>query len=266
MLDQRIENLKKTMRRKPRTDRLDVKGRHPSLASVEGWYQVDADLNGLPVKYKPLVKQYVESGDRMKFTRWLAKHELLTQKELVELGPLLKPVDFKISCRHNDLLRLAETSHYKSCFKNWRGVQQLRYLADPDIGVVYVPDKAGKFVWRALIRLMQDPNYLEKYVFFLYKGYGNSNTYAICKKLNSIYPLYIQGERHQIHNWRRGVWSTKEDNSLVLSSASKHDNSIVSKHVWSDHWCALDPETSRLQMCGKLWEKSVYINEAELPF
>jgi hypothetical protein len=237
MLANRVNKLKRNLRRKPRTDKLDIKPRHPALTAVEGWYTCSADLNGLPYRYQHLVSQYKASESRLKFTRWLSRNDLLPHSEIVKIGELLVDVTFKISCRHNDLVRLAETSHYESCFKGWRGVQQLRYLADPDLAVVYVPDKSGKFMWRSLIRLMIDPQNPNGFAFAIYKPYGNSNVLSIYKKLDSIYPLYNQESRYSYNVERK-----------TLSSASVHSNNIVGYHVWSDHWCQLDVVTKRLQM------------------
>ena len=203
--------------------RLDVRQRHPSLLRLEGWYEASMKPVDLPSPFCEAHRFYVESGARLKFTRWCARNRVLTQPQIALLGQLLEPVTFKVSCRHNDLLRLADTKHYKSCFSGWRGKQQLRYLSDPDIGVVFVPDASGKFLWRALCRLVRHD---EGHALVLQKRYGNTNRLAVYDKLNSMIPLFLAPTATDKELQGRGQW---------LSSVTRHNNAIVGKHVWSDH-------------------------------
>ena len=201
--------------------KIDIRPRHKVLQSISGWYNTDVDYDVLPSWARRLYSDYVDSGSSLKFTRWLLKNEYCTETDTSRIGTLLQPVSFKISCKYNDLLRLADTKHYKSCFSGWRGAQQLRYLADPDIAVIYVPDKSGKFVWRALLRLVV--NIDNKYCLLRYRDYGNSNTKLIDSVINKIYPLY----------------NYTDLSATDLISVTTHNNSIVGHHIWSDHWCKL---------------------------
>jgi hypothetical protein len=184
---------------------------------------------------------YSDDATCEKFTRWCARNKVLTQPQIAMLGKLLEPVSFKVSCRHNDLLRLADTNHYKSCFSGWRGKQQLRYLADPDIGVVFVPDASGKFLWRSLCRLVR---YNEGHALVLHKRYGNTNELAVYNRLNSIAKLFLAPTLKDDWLRGRGQW---------LSSVTRHNNDIVSRHVWSDHKVEL--RNSRLHIYGVPFDK-----------
>lgn len=246
MLDKRIEREKHKLYKMH--EKIDVKERHPVLRSLEGWYTTDSSIESLPPVYAPLVRLFRESKSTMKFTRWLERKNFLDHSGISELGKLLASttISFKISCRHADLLRLAETNHYFSCYQNWNGSQQLRYLADPDMAVIYVPDKAGKYMWRALVRLMLDPSDESKYVFAIYRAYGNSNAIAIHDRLNEILPLYHQ-TTHLDRRYKRQF--DKDHVICELKSASVHTNRIVGMNVWSDHWCVLMGDNRLHMMC-----------------
>ena len=246
MLGKRIDALKKNLRNKPTSGKIDVQPRHPALLALEGWYETNAGLNVsiLPTYCKLYAIQYKKSGSKLKFTKWLSKNTQLDNCDISNIGILLQTVKFKISCRHKDLLRLSETKHYSSCFKQWRGIQQLRYLADPDIGVVFVPDASGKYLWRALVRLVIDPKDQSKFALAFYKAYGNSNDVVIYEKINQLIPVYQNVLR-----------SFRNNSDNYVYSASEVKNAIICKHVWSDHWCGFDPSINRLMMCCKQWDK-----------
>jgi len=256
MLGKRIDTLKKKLRNPPASGKIDIQPRHPALLALEGWYETNTNTSTFPRNYRSYFTEYKRSGSALKFTKWLSKKTELDNGEISKIGNLLQTVKFKISCRHKDLLRLSETKHYTSCFKQWRGIQQLRYLADPDIGVVFVPDASGKYLWRALVRLIIDPQDSSKFALVFYKAYGNSNDVAIYEKLNQIIPIY----QNILRSFRRN------DGNIVYS-ASEVKNVIISRHVWSDHWCGFDYTTNRLMMCCDKWVKSNSLSlRDDIPF
>jgi len=226
--------------------RIDIRPRHKKLLAVEGWYTCDDPLSYLPEEYHKLYSEYVEGKAALKFTRWLLRNGYADNVQASRLGLMLTPVCFKLSCRHGDLLRLSETTHYGTCFRTWRGTQQLRFLADPDIAVVYVPDSAGKFKWRAICRLVLFKN---SFGLLLYRSYGNANESIILAKLNSIIPLFLSVNCFGVSSFNK-EWDKVLPAPKILNSASKCSNQIISHHVWSDHWCALDEKTNRLNMRG----------------
>ncbi len=228
--------------------RIDIRKRHQFLLDIEGWYKIKPDpVVVLPDHFKPFYKSYTESSSSLKFTRWVARNKLAKPEEIAQIGTLLKDVNFKLSCRHKDFLRLAETNNYKTCFKDWRGAQQTRYLADPDLILCFVPDAAGKYMWRALVRLMLHEN---EHCLLFYRSYGNSNHQAILNRVNDIMPVYV-GERN-LHN-SKVEYTPESSNEVELVSATKHNNKVVGIHVWSDHRCQLK-EDNRLHMYGYKWQ------------
>lgn len=252
MLCNRIEKLKNNLRNKPASGKIDIQTRHPQLLSIEGWYEMDTDFTNLPNKYWKYLAEYNLAKTSLKFTRWLAKKEV-DNKIISDIGKYLSSESFKLSCRHKDLLRLAETTHYNSCFKHWRGVQQLRYLADPDMCVIFVPDAAGKYKWRALARLVVDPRNNDGFALCVYRSYGNANEQAIFKKLDTIIPVYCATQ---------GRMARFSGIGINVVSASEIKNKIITSHVWSDHWVKHNMIINKLVMVASKWQ----IIDNDIPF
>lgn len=217
------------MGHKKRTEKLlgapsgfEVRERNPELLKHEGWFYVEADLDE---RVAALHTEYVESKSTLKFTRWLLRFKYLSPADVSEIGKqLTDPVAAKFSCRHNDLVRLADTRHYKSCMAKTKSLQQLHYLADPDIAVVFIPDSAGKFLWRALVRLVHNDK--GELSLVLYRRYGNASFQAVVKALKAKtgMPIY---EALDIR--------TSNSPSLHLYSPTVHTISALRKPIWTDH-------------------------------
>ena len=203
--------------------RCDIRKRHKILLGIEGWYEFDFQIKDL--LSTRLYELFCACKPRVKLTKWLDRIGI--NPEIVSvIGGLIEPVKFRVSCRHNDLLRLSESKHYDSCFKNIIGIQQLRYLADPDIGIVYIPDKSGKYKWRSLLRLVTNSE--GKYCLFLHKQYGNTNFRAVCERLNNILPLYVGIPKKE-------YLITDRTNIHILKSATIQNNEIALFSMWTDH-------------------------------
>ena len=123
--------------------------RNTELLSMEGWYQVYSD--------NPYYVRYLKSGSELSFSRWLLKSEGLQNIAVSQISKRVtaENLDVKISCRFNDLLRLADTPHYKTCLDpNKIGRDILpSILRDPTAAIIYTPDKSGKFLGRAIFTL-----------------------------------------------------------------------------------------------------------------
>lgn len=123
--------------------------RNGDLLSMEGWYKVYSD--------NPYYVRYLKSGSKLSFSRWLSKSERLQDIAVSQISKRVtaENLDLKISCRFNDLLRLADTPHFKSCLDpNKIGRDYLPLiLRDPTAAIIYTPDKAGKFLGRAIFTL-----------------------------------------------------------------------------------------------------------------
>jgi len=226
----------------------DMRRRHPVLLAIEGWYEAEIGLDAIPEYYRKLLAGW---DKKTKPTRWLLRNGLITDQQASEIGGSLKlgeTVRFKLSARHKDIVRVAESRHYRSCFglhgskDGWRGTQQLRYLVDPDMGIIYVPDAGGDYLWRAFVRLVQLPD-KPGHGLVVYRTYGNSEEQTILSRLDEIIPVY-----------RPYKYSLQEPSELgyrspiKLYSASRCANPVISKAVWSDHRCLLDETRQRLFM------------------
>lgn len=212
----------------------DIRPRHPALLALEGWYETEIIV---PEKYQDLYKDYKESGSNLKITRWALRSRRMDDAEASELGKNLETTKFKLSCRHNDLLRLAETKHYASCMDNEGGYgqQQMQYLADPDMAIVYIPDAAGKYSWRSLVRLVMDdyePGKFPKFVhenrgygLVMYRVYGNGPSEAIFQALDQKVRVYQAKDIRHYHT----------SDFEVKISPTIHNNKFLSRPLWTDH-------------------------------
>jgi hypothetical protein len=216
----------------------DIRPRHSALLALEGWYETDIII---PPKYEEMYAEYLASGSKLKVTRWALWKKKLSDSEASELGNNMATVKFKFSCRHHDLLRLSETNHYKSCMNGiWNGQQQLQYLSDPDMAVVYIMDKAGKFSWRALVRLVYEESYYKSklglademgkgFAIVMYRVYGNGPSEAIFRTLDKRIHVY------QAYDLRHGDDALKEGTE-IKTSPTTHNNKFLSRPIWTDHY------------------------------
>jgi len=131
--------------------------RSAEVRSICGTYKVSAlpdDINKMSVEYTKLLES---GGTRCSFSRWL----MLTKGvSSVDVGKICKcvaetkDITVVISDRYNDLLRLADTKHYTSCLTPGMlgRLVPIKLLRDPDIGVMYIADKSGKFAGRTVFK------------------------------------------------------------------------------------------------------------------
>lgn len=201
---------------------IDVRTRHVKLLEMEGWYNATPQL---PPLYEYYYKQYKESKCKLKFTRWLLRNTLLEEKQVSAIGKMLVQTSFKLSCRHNDFLRLSDTPHFKSCLKdnNFYGRQRLHFLSDPDMALLYIPDASGKFVWRCLIRLVQ---YRDSLALVRYRVYGNGPSSSIFTELSKYIPVLTAVDIKLKKTTLPTTW---------LPSPTVHNNPMLFRPVWTDH-------------------------------
>lgn len=250
-MKKRISWLKDVNPRTSSLGRIDIRPRHPRLMNMEGWYNIiPAIRDVIPPNLFSVLDEYEKTSKRTKFTKWALRSSLITQEQASEIGNYLEPFRFKFSCRHNDLLRLSDTIHYRSCFDKWRGSQQLRYLADPDIAIVFIPDKAGKYIWRTLVRLVLNPE-AKGYALFVYRIYGNGPTNSVFSELDKILPIYISNivSRDSDFNYILGT-----EDLITLVSPTVHNNPIHRSIIWSDLKCVLNEE-NRFVVSGQRFRR-----------
>lgn len=219
MLQQRLKKLTH------QPSKLDMRQRHRVLQSIEGWYSVPTMFDQ---SVAALHDEYLQSGSALKFTRWLVRIKKLDNDFVTDVGKKTYATSVKVSCNLNDLIRLGDTTHYKSCMRNSLGMgrQQLLYLSDPDIALAYVPDPAGKYAWRTLLRLAYSPAGVLSLV--AYRVYGNGPTEAIFKTLEAKTGMSIYSAL-DIKNRD----SDCEKQQFV--SPTVHNNLVVCFPVWTDH-------------------------------
>ena len=251
--------------------RIDISKRCADLIRLEGWYQVDFDHRVLPNIVLPYFIKWKNGSRRTKFTKWLGRRtsdrdglRIFDNRQVSMIGQLIgeqKAVTIKVSARKNDILRAPESTHFSSCFAGaetrvWsknnggttyygtgsRGVQMLRYLADPEVGIVFIPDAAGHFLWRAYMRMCEAPDSTKGWA--IYKSYGNSPVSEILieDRLNELRPLYKLTTASTIRE--RGFAP------MMLSSIHTYNNPVVGKTVWSDHGMVYSTEARKLLFSG----------------
>lgn len=254
----RLERERKKMLN-PKT-KLDIRRRHPVLRSVEGWYSMSSVITDIVTRDQSILDlrdQYTQSRTQQKFTRWLIRNKGLSENVVADIGKLTSDtgIKFRISCRHNDLLRLGETNHYDTCMNQWRGVQQLRFLADPDIAIVYVADAAGKFQWRSLLRLVLSPEGERmKYSLLSYRPYGNALEFAILWWINkTVMPVYVARTATSL-----SCRVYLRDRQVTLYSATEVNNKCLDRPVWSDHGANKDILKNRIRMEGSKFDLASY--------
>lgn len=212
-----------------------------ALRKIEGWYDY-TQVNTEDFLYKQLVKRFGEektvSITREKLVEGIRLGKFMIEKmscnpdRTAQFIESIRTSRFKLSCNFNDFLRVTETDHYKTCMSNFRGSQLLRDLADPDMCVIYEPDKAGKMRCRMFARLLVLED--QTLVLGLYKIYGNGFTHlAIKKALESA--LRCENLLSSYHN-----------DGLLAFSYSRVFNPAVKKPVWSDHGYSYDSLTRKL--------------------
>ena len=163
--------------------------KHPYLRSIEGWYKAEGVI---PYAFQGVMRLYRESKSPMKATRWLLRNQYITYREAVVLGAHLnKEIVFKLSCRFNDLFRCRQSPHYHSCLAGLYARQLPINIADKDLAVLYVPDKAGHMNYRALVRLVAVNT---GFGLFVYHGYGNGDRGAILEALRKLNITIIDGD------------------------------------------------------------------------
>jgi hypothetical protein len=157
--------------------------RSQEVRSIVGRYQITM----LPPSIEKLRDEYEKlvagRGTRYSFSRWLMMDK---QVNPVDVGKICKTVsenasvEVVISDRYNDLLRLADTSHFDSCLKPDRQGDKVprKLLQSPDFGVMYIPDKSGKFMGRTIFKA--GPEYQ------IYRCYGTLSFELATKVLHQL--------------------------------------------------------------------------------
>lgn len=133
---------------------------------------------------------------------------------------------FEVTTRYKDLLRMAKSRHYHSCFESvsFNGRQILKYLEDRDVALVVLRDSKGDFQARATIRLSMFEMAVDSSIHTFYglvvnPVYGNGLSH---KSIADALPIPCFGN---------GSYR----NSRTLYSATKCVNNRLKWHVYEDY-------------------------------
>jgi len=247
--------------------RIDIRNRLPKLRNLDGWHTVDYDLSQLPYKIQKHYKEWKRGSQRTNFVRWMLRKKVVTQGQADNIGQIIgnqKPISFRVSTKWNDILRAPESRHFFSCFSGgntrewigrsqhlfgerrgqlgWRGVQMLRYLADPEMAIVYIPDKAGHYLWRAYIRLCVDES-TGTSGWAMYRAYGNAPIpeSLIEDTLDELNPLFKLSTKSEMITAR---------NAVHLKSVRTYNNGVAGHTIWSDHGIEFKEEDHKIHFQG----------------
>lgn len=214
--------------------RVDIRKRHEFLLSKEGWY------DGVEFPLHPFIeglkRLHTNSGSKLTFTKWCARNNLLTPKQSAAYGKLTVKEHFRISCRHKDILRMSDTTHFNSCYasKGGNNHQPLRFLADPDLAIVYTVDKAGNFVSRFILKLAINSESAENskgvvppYCYVIFPLYGNCNILSILYKLQEDLPIFIGDSCKSESLYEGGP-------PVFLKSVTTYNNPIIKTACYVD--------------------------------
>lgn len=253
-------------------DRVHILPRVEELRSLAGWYSFHGMINwvepiarllhgtlGEEEATASIHSGYIASMRGIRLGKYLSQfaetHKGFSNDEVsVFMNRYTSQGKFKLSVQYNDLLRCSEGKHFGSCFDvdsewGWRGVQPVRDLADPDVAIIYFPDKAGKFMSRCFCRLLVRED--GQKVLGLYRMYGNGLTHPAiasalkgkieCMALDSSY-----GENMQ---------SWVERKSEVLRAFSTSWVPCVHTPVWCDHGRKFDQQIRKVSFTGRSIER-----------
>lgn len=112
--------------------------------------------------------------DGKRFGKWLSRclPEAVVQKTFRAITP---PAEVEVTCRFKDVLRMAETNHFISCFNTQYNQQLLHYLMHPSVALIVKRDSKGQFNYRCIVRIGVTCDLNPRKVLMLntYKTYGN---------------------------------------------------------------------------------------------
>lgn len=233
--------------------KVHLRKRHRVLQGLAGKYEVDGDVNYtqfseacLNNEVEPMsilrelknrfgfTTDQVLSGvadnklpDGRRFAKWLCQQDVDEARVSRIMGDLakLRTSKFEITVRYKDILRMADTKHFRSCFASWRGNQQVRYLADRSVALAILRDSKGDFQCRATLRLLQRRSD-KQVVLGVNRVYGAGFTQrAIADGLRNKIEVYSLGRQIGCHD--------PSQNYELLDTFVKGP-SVINNFLWED--------------------------------
>lgn len=176
--------------------------------------------------------------DGRRFAKFLGQRDLSDSyiQELISKIRVNRNIEFEISVRYKDIMRMADSQHFESCFANWRGGQKLRFLADNCIGLALIRDSKGDFQSRSIIRLLN--NHAGDIVLACNRVYGNGLTI----------PLIADGLRSKIRVYELVDQFAEH---VSLTTIGKDFTGVGRTYIWEDSSHSKNRRTGEVTFYGK---------------
>lgn len=182
--------------------------RNWALKWFEGFYDTEASIDKLGYSYviPPILEKFQISDEQIinnkapnghgTLSRFLTKKKVDKRYIDAIFTAVTKPSKVEITCDFDDILRMSETKHFRTCVSNNGGsniVQKLFFLMDPYVALIVIRDKNNEFQFMKLCYLLK--NEKGETSFMLEdKRYGNgpsSDAIAQAIKKRTDMPVYI---------------------------------------------------------------------------
>lgn len=178
--------------------------------------------------------------DGRRFAKFLGQKDVPESviQDIVRRTRVSQSVEFELSVRYKDLLRMADTKHFDSCFASWRGGQKLRFLADNCIAIALIRDSKGDFKSRSIVRLLETEE--KEIVLGCNRVYGNGLSMEILSS----------GLAGKIRVFALDS-SYFEDKIQKLRTFGKDFTGIGRKYIWEDSPHHKDRNTGQIVFNGR---------------
>jgi len=180
--------------------------------------------------------------DGRRFAKFLGQNgvpETIIQ-DIVKRTRVSQSVEFELSVRYKDLLRMSDTQHFVSCFRGWRGGQKLRFLADNCIALVLIRDSKGDFKSRSIVRLLETED--KKIVLGCNRIYGNGLSMDIISS----------GLSGKIQVFALDNDSFDCENKIhPLRTFGKDFTGVGRKYIWEDSPHLIEKKTGQVVFNGR---------------
>jgi len=160
--------------------RIQFNHRNPILRSLEGSYSISSYwgddeelLNSAQTLWddKTRYTKYIPSGSKLSKSLQNLRFSLdRIAKFLENLGE--RRLIF--SCKASDIARMSMSKHFTTCKNLSAGCFKddiPQHCADPNLAIIFVPDRGGQMMSRCLVKLLKDKNGED--VLGLFRAYGN---------------------------------------------------------------------------------------------
>jgi len=131
---------------------LKLKPRIEKIRSLEGYYVLSSK--------EPLFQLYQLAKSKLSFSRWLHKAKQFQPDEVAKIVKRHKEsaITVKFSCSYNDILRMSDTPHFKTCAVPHHFGRHCpgEILKDSRSAIIFSPDRSGKMNGRVIVRLNED--------------------------------------------------------------------------------------------------------------